>query len=121
MFQRPRRIGGIRLAASVDLASVHPYATALVREAQNRGLALEFPLDIEERPGEGVQGTVAGRRVAVGSATFLRVTQERPASDCAPRPAMVPYTPSPAASTSSGNSRARPRSPASRTRAVANG
>ncbi len=62
----------LRLAASVDLASVHPFATALVREAQNRGLDLQFPLDVVERPGEGVEGTVAGRRVAVGSGTFLR-------------------------------------------------
>jgi heavy metal translocating P-type ATPase len=62
----------LRLAASVDLASVHPYATALVREAQNRGLDLQFPLDVVERPGEGVEGTVSGRRIAVGSGTFLR-------------------------------------------------
>ena len=62
----------LRLAASVDLASVHPVATALVREAQERGLALQFPLDVIERPGEGVEGTIAGRRVAVGSGTFLR-------------------------------------------------
>ena len=62
----------LRLAASVDLASVHPFATALVREAQDRGLALQFPLEVVERPGEGVEGTVAGRRVAVGSETFLR-------------------------------------------------
>jgi heavy metal translocating P-type ATPase len=62
----------LRLAASVDLASVHPFATALVREAHDRGLALEFPLEVAERPGEGVEGTIAGRRVAVGSGTFLR-------------------------------------------------
>ena len=62
----------LRLAASVDLASVHPFATALVREAQNRGLELQFPLAVVERPGEGVEGTVSGRRVAVGSGTFLR-------------------------------------------------
>jgi P-type E1-E2 ATPase len=62
----------LRLAASVDLASVHPFATALVREAQDRGLALQFPLEVAERPGQGVEGTIAGRRVAVGSGTFLR-------------------------------------------------
>jgi heavy metal translocating P-type ATPase len=62
----------LRLAASVDLASVHPYATALVSEAEDRGLALQFPLDVVERPGEGVEGTIAGRRVAIGSGSFLR-------------------------------------------------
>ncbi len=62
----------LRLAASVDLASVHPFATALVREAQNRGLALQFPLDVVERPGDGVEGTISGLRVAVGSGMFLR-------------------------------------------------
>ena len=68
--RRPRRGGGFELAASVDLAWVHPFAIALV-ERHGPWVALQFPLDVVERPGEGVEGTVAGRRVAVGSGTFL--------------------------------------------------
>jgi heavy metal translocating P-type ATPase len=62
----------LQLAASVDLVSLHPFATALVREAQDRGLALALPEDAVERPGHGVEGTVDGHRVAVGSDAFLR-------------------------------------------------
>ena len=60
----------LRLAASVDLASVHPFATALVREAQNRGLALQFPLDVVERPGDGVEGTIGGTVSQSGAERF---------------------------------------------------
>jgi heavy metal translocating P-type ATPase len=62
----------LRLAASLDLASAHPFAAALVREAHARGLQLDFPRDVTERPGHGIEGTVAGRRVAVGSDEFLQ-------------------------------------------------
>jgi heavy metal translocating P-type ATPase len=62
----------LRLAASLDLASAHPFAAALVREARDRGLPLDFPTDVTEQPGRGIEGTVTGRRVAVGSDELLR-------------------------------------------------
>ncbi|HSC91919.1 MAG TPA: heavy metal translocating P-type ATPase [Gaiellaceae bacterium] len=61
----------LRLAASVDRLSAHPLAEALVRAAAARGLDTAFPVDVEEAFGRGVEGRVDGRRVAVGSASWL--------------------------------------------------
>jgi heavy metal translocating P-type ATPase len=68
----------VRLAASLDQLSAHPLAEALVHEAQHRGLELTFPADVLEEPGRGIFGTVAGRRVAVGSETWLRTRGYQP-------------------------------------------
>ncbi len=62
----------LRLAASVDQVSLHPLASAIVRAARSRGLTLEFPGDVEEHHGHGIEGTVGGRRVVVGSDALLR-------------------------------------------------
>lgn len=62
----------LRLAASLDQASAHVVATALVREAEARGLALSPPRDVTEVPGTGIEGTVDGRRIAVGGNSFVR-------------------------------------------------
>ncbi len=43
-----------------------------------RGLALDFPADVVEEPGRGIAGIVAGRRVAVGSETWLRPRGHQP-------------------------------------------
>ena len=63
----------LRLAASVDQLSAHSLAEALVHAAQGRGLALSFPEEVEEGPGQGAEGLVDGSRVAVGSAAWLRL------------------------------------------------
>jgi heavy metal translocating P-type ATPase len=68
----------LRLAASLDQASGHIVATALIREAAARGLSLSAPLDVTEVPGSGIEGTVEGRRVVVGGNRFVR---ERGAGD----------------------------------------
>ncbi len=57
----------LRLAASLEKASEHPLAGAIVSEAQKRGLPLASPSDFQMIPGKGVTGTVEGRRVALGS------------------------------------------------------
>jgi heavy metal translocating P-type ATPase len=62
----------LRLAASLDQLSSHPFAVALVREAHTRGLALDYPSEVAEVPGRGIEGVVDGRRVAVGSEALLR-------------------------------------------------
>jgi len=62
----------LRLAASVDRLSAHVLGDALVRAARESGLELAMPVDIDEDPGQGIAGTVDGRRVAVGSRGFLR-------------------------------------------------
>jgi P-type E1-E2 ATPase len=44
----------------------------LVHGAEGRGIELEFPEDVVEDPGQGIEGLVAGHRVAVGSSEWLR-------------------------------------------------
>jgi Cu+-exporting ATPase len=61
----------LRLVASLEQASEHPLAGAIVRAAGERCLALADVDGFVSTPGEGVAGAVAGRRVAVGSARFL--------------------------------------------------
>ncbi|GAB0149771.1 heavy metal translocating P-type ATPase [Marichromatium sp. PS1] len=61
----------LRLAASLEQASEHPLAAAIVRGAQTRELTLEPPEDFASHTGQGVTGRVAGRMVAVGTAALL--------------------------------------------------
>jgi heavy metal translocating P-type ATPase len=62
----------LKLGASVDQLSAHVLAEALVHGAEERGIELAFPEDVVEEPGEGIEGQVAGHRVAVGSSEWLR-------------------------------------------------
>jgi heavy metal translocating P-type ATPase len=62
----------LRLAASLDQASGHVVASALICAAEARGLALATPSDVTELPGSGIEGTVEGRRIVVGGNTFVR-------------------------------------------------
>ena len=62
----------LRLAASLDRLSAHVLGEALVAAAADNGLELTMPLDVHEEPGQGIQGTVDGQRVAVGSRAFMR-------------------------------------------------
>ena len=59
------------LAASLERASEHPLAAALVAGAEARGLALSPVEDFTSVPGKGVAGRVAGRRVVLGNAAML--------------------------------------------------
>ena len=61
----------IRLAASIERASEHPLAAAIVAAANERGIEL-LPVDGFELPaGKGARGTVEGRRIALGNAVFF--------------------------------------------------
>jgi heavy metal translocating P-type ATPase len=64
-------VEALRLGASLDQASTHILARALVAEARRRGLATSLPEDVVEEPGSGVTGTVEGHRVAVGNAAWV--------------------------------------------------
>jgi len=63
----------LQLAASLDQVSPHVLASAVVRGALDRGCVLELPVDVEEVTGQGIRGTVAGRRVSVGKASWCGV------------------------------------------------
>jgi Cu+-exporting ATPase len=61
----------LRLAASLERGSEHPLASAIVAEAERRGLALVEAKGFRSVPGKGVTGEVDGRRVALGNAALL--------------------------------------------------
>src|SRR5690606_23691946 len=58
-------------AASVEHGSGHLLATTLVEFARSRGVPLIVPTDVVESAGAGVEGLVDGRRVMVGSRSFI--------------------------------------------------
>ncbi len=62
----------LRLAASLDQASEHPLAQAIVAEARRRGLGLAAAEGFESATGIGVRGMVAGRRLAIGNTELMR-------------------------------------------------
>ena len=62
----------LRLAASVERASEHPLGAAVVRAAQAQGLALSEATQFRSLAGKGVEATVEGRRVAIGTPAMLQ-------------------------------------------------
>lgn len=61
----------LRLAASLDQASEHPLAEAIVAEARRRGLALARAEEFESSTGIGVRGRVDGRDVVLGNRALM--------------------------------------------------
>ncbi|MGZ8607666.1 MAG: heavy metal translocating P-type ATPase [Actinomycetota bacterium] len=68
----------LRLAASLDQVSPHVLAGAIVRAARARDLTLSFPEDVHEEGGSGLFGTVEGRKVALGKASWVARGQPLP-------------------------------------------
>ncbi len=68
----------LRLAASLDQVSPHVLAGAIVLAGRARGLRLELPEDVADEPGYGIQGTVAGRRVRIGRASWILADRPSP-------------------------------------------
>ena len=62
----------LRFAANLERSSEHPLAAAVVAGAEERGIARTPAEQFRSVTGKGVTGTVAGRRVAIGTAAFLR-------------------------------------------------
>ena len=61
----------LRLAASVERASEHPLAAAIVQAAEERRLPLAAVRGFDSPLGKGAFGMVEKRRVALGNAKFL--------------------------------------------------
>jgi Cu+-exporting ATPase len=62
----------LRAAASLERHSEHPVATAVVRAASERSLALEPVTGFRSHTGSGVSGKIGNREVAVGNAQLMR-------------------------------------------------
>jgi heavy metal translocating P-type ATPase len=58
-------------AASVERASEHPLALAIVQAAAERGLALKEATDFDSPVGKGVIGRVEGKTIAIGNRRYL--------------------------------------------------
>ena len=61
----------LRLAASVERASEHPLALAIVRAAEERGITTAPVADFDSPTGKGALGVVDGQRIPLGNAKFL--------------------------------------------------
>ncbi|HEV2488519.1 MAG TPA: heavy metal translocating P-type ATPase [Candidatus Acidoferrales bacterium] len=62
----------LRFAASLERSSEHPLAGAILAEAARQSIAPESPSNFRAMAGKGLMGNVAGHKVALGTAQFLR-------------------------------------------------
>lgn len=62
----------LRLSASVERASEHPLAVAIVAAAEKQGIATARVTDFDSPIGKGAFGTVEGRKIILGNASFLK-------------------------------------------------
>ncbi|MDA8047798.1 MAG: heavy metal translocating P-type ATPase [Actinomycetota bacterium] len=62
------------MAASLDQLSPHVLAQAVLRAARQRGCRLLLPTEVEEVPGRGIRGLVAGQPVALGKAEWVGIS-----------------------------------------------
>ena len=62
----------LRLAASLEQHSAHVVAGALVQAAHRDDLPLALPAGVHQSHGQGIEGTIDGHVVTVGSAEWLR-------------------------------------------------
>ena len=68
----------LRLAASLDQVSLHVFANGIVSAARKRHVNLEFPTDVREHGGKGIEGAVGSRHVALGQARWLSAGRSLP-------------------------------------------
>jgi Cu+-exporting ATPase len=61
----------LRLAASIERASEHPLAAAIIRGAEDKKLILAGVTEFQSVTGKGVTGRVEGHKVAFGNAVLL--------------------------------------------------
>src|SRR5205807_3922258 len=61
----------LRLAATLERASEHPLAAAIVKGAEERGLRLGNATNFQSMTGKGVIGQVDGREIAIGNQALL--------------------------------------------------
>ncbi len=80
--------GTLRFAASLEQASEHPIAQAVVAAARERNLDLPKPSDFRALAGRGVVGTVEGHSVALGNGALLADLSISPAELAAQAEAM---------------------------------
>ncbi len=70
-FDKISEVDLLRLAASVERASEHPLAEAIVSTARSRGIDLQRVEDFESDTGKGVRGAIGDDRVLIGNQRVL--------------------------------------------------
>jgi heavy metal translocating P-type ATPase len=68
----------LMLGASLEQASHHVLAGAIVQAAAERGLSLKLPEQVRESMGSGLHGVVDGRRISAGSRDMILARQNAP-------------------------------------------
>jgi len=61
----------VRLSASVEQASEHPLARAIIEAAKVRGLSLDQVSNFVAHPGKGATGNLGAKSVALGNAALM--------------------------------------------------
>ena len=61
----------LRLAAGLQSGSEHPLARAMLEAAKARSVATDAAMDVRAVPGYGLEGSVAGRRLVMGSLRWM--------------------------------------------------
>ena len=61
----------LRLAASLERASEHPLAAAIIEGAQQQGIEFAATADFESVTGKGVVGRIDGKRITLGNANLF--------------------------------------------------
>ena len=61
----------LSLIASLERASEHPLAQAIVKGVEDRGIQLQAVERFESVTGQGVRGEIAGQKIAVGNRRFM--------------------------------------------------
>lgn len=65
------RLGILRWAAAVEYYSEHPLAAAIVGQARSESIHLPEAQQFEAIPGQGVQASVEGQRIQIGTLSWL--------------------------------------------------
>ena len=68
----------LKLGASLEQASHHVLASAVVQAAMERGLTLKMPNDVNEEMGAGLRGLLGDQRIAAGSQDMIFAGRQVP-------------------------------------------
>ena len=62
----------LKLAASVESASEHPLAEAIVEKAKEKNLAISLPKDFTAKSGRGIRADIDGKKIVAGNEQAIR-------------------------------------------------
>ena len=64
----------LKLAASVESASEHPLAEAIVEKAKEKNLAISLPKDFRAQSGRGIRADIDGKKIIAGNEQAIKET-----------------------------------------------